>query len=306
MKKYIIIFVMTFIGLSTMAQQDALFSQYMFNKLVINPAYAGTRNALSLTMVGRQQWVGLDGAPSTFTFTIHSPLKNDRVGLGFYCYTDAVGPVRTSGIIPTFSYKIRLGPGRLSFGLQVGIKHMTIDWTKVTMPQANDVAYMGQSGDNLIMDANFGMYYYTDDFYVGVSSKHLFEQEMGTLELEDGLVYATLLRHFYGMAGVAIPINENLVLEPSILVKYVKNAPVQIDLNANLLIYERFWLGFSYRTEKVAVFLAEVLIGNHMRIGYSYDIFLNQLKVTNRGSHEVLIGFDIPVFNRRMMTPRYF
>jgi len=306
MKKYIIILALTVIGISTMAQQDALFSQYMFNKLVINPAYAGTRNALSLTMVGRQQWVGLDGAPSTFTFTIHSPLKNERIGLGLYCYTDAVGPVRTSGIIPTFSYKVRLGPGQLSFGLQFGVKHMTIDWSKVVMPEANDVAYMGQSGDNMILDANFGMYYYTDNFYVGISSKHLFEQEMGTLELEDGLVYATLLRHFYGMAGVAIPINENLALKPSILVKYVKNAPVQVDINANLLIYQRFWLGVSYRTEKVAVFLAEVLVGNHMRIGYSYDIFLNQLKVTNRGSHEVLIGFDIPVFNRRMMTPRYF
>jgi type IX secretion system PorP/SprF family membrane protein len=306
MKKYFFFLLITSLSMVSMAQQDALYSQYMFNKLVLNPAYAGTRDALSLTMVGRQQWVGLEGAPSTVSFTAHSPLKNDRIGLGLYVYTDALGPMQTYGVISAYSYKVRIGPGRLSFGLQFGVKHLSIDWQKVTMPDQNDVAYFGQSGDNTVLDANFGMYYYTKNYYIGFASKHLFEQQIGTLELQDDMVYATLLRHFYGMGGVAIPLNENLVLKPSMLIKYVKNAPVQADFNANLLIYKKLWVGVSYRTEKTAVFLAELLVNDRLRVGYSYDIFLNKLRVTNRGSHEILVGFDFPVFKRRMLTPRYF
>lgn len=294
------------VGTSSFAQQDALFSQYMFNKLIINPAYTGTRDALSITLVGRQQWVGLEGAPRTATFSIHSPLRNEKIGLGMYGYTDELGPVQTSGAVGSFSYKFQWGPGKLSFGLQFGFKHMSVDWTKVYMPDQNDVAYMGDGGKNMVADANFGIYYYTDKYYVGVSSKHLIEQEIGTQELYDEVVGQTLLRHFYGMAGIAIPLSEHLILKPSVLTRYVKNAPFQVDLNANLMIREVFWVGFSYRTQRTAVFLAEVLIKDRLRIGYSYDVFLNKLAQYNQGSHEVLIGFDFPVFKRRMLTPRYF
>ncbi len=288
------------------AQQDALFSQYMFNKLVINPAYAGTRDALSLALVGRQQWVGLDGAPRTVTFTIHSPLRNEKLGLGMYCYTDVLGPLQTSGAIGAFSYKFQWGPGKLSFGLQFGFRHMFVDWNKIHMPQENDVALTGQSGKNFVVDANIGLYYYTDNYYVGISSKHLLEQDIGTQELYDEEISSRLLRHLYAMAGLALPLNDDLVLQPSIMAKYVKNSPFQMDFNANLMIRKVFWIGFSYRTEKTFVFLAEVLVKNRLRIGYSYDIFLNEFTQYNKGSHEVLIGFDFPVYKRKLDTPRYF
>lgn len=293
-------------GSASFAQQDALFSQYMFNKLVINPAYTGTRDALSITLVGRQQWVGIEGAPRTATFTLHSPLRNEKIGLGLYGYTDALGPLQTSGVVGSFSYKFQWGPGKLSFGLQFGFKHMTVDWAQVQMEESNDVAYMGQGGKNMVADANFGIYYYSDMWYVGLSSKNLLEQEIGTQELYDDVVGQTLLRHFYGMAGIVIPLTDHLALQPSVLGKFVKNAPLQMDFNANLMIREVFWVGMSYRTEGIMVFLAEVLVKDRLRIGYSYDVFLNQLAQYNRGSHEVLIGFDFPVFKRRMLTPRYF
>jgi len=305
MRKLItIVFILA--GTCIYAQQDALFSQYMFNKMVINPAYTGTREALSVTLVGRQQWIGLEGAPRTATFSIHSPLRNEKLGLGMYCYTDVLGPLQTSGAVGAFSYKFQWGPGKLSFGLQFGFKHMFIDWNKVYMPENNDVAYMGESGQNFVVDANFGLYYYTKNYYVGVSSKHLLEQDIGTQELYDDVASNRLLRHFYGMAGIAIELNDHLVLQPSILAKYVKNAPFQMDFNANLMIQEVIWIGFSYRTEGTAVFLIEVLVKDRLRIGYSYDVFLNELSQYNKGSHEVLIGFDFPVFKRRMLTPRYF
>jgi type IX secretion system PorP/SprF family membrane protein len=305
MKKFLMI-ILVLAGTTTIAQQDALFSQYMFNKLVINPAYTGTRDALSITLVGRQQWVGLNGAPRTATISVHSPLRNEKLGVGVYAYTDVLGPLQTSGAMGSFSYKFQWGPGRLSFGLQFGFKHMSIDWNKVDMPEENDVAYLGETGNNFVMDANFGLYYYSDRFYVGVASKHLLQQEVGTQELYDDAVANKLLRHFYGMAGLAIPLSDNLVLKPSILTKYVSNAPLQVDFNATFMIQEVLWIGFSYRTERTAVFLVEVLVKERLRIGYSYDVFLNELAVQNRGSHEVLIGFDFPVFKRRMLTPRYF
>lgn len=305
MRKFLMIFIIL-AGSTAIAQQDALFSQYMFNKLVINPAYTGTRDALSITLVGRQQWVGLDGAPKTATITIHSPLRNEKIGLGVYAYTDVLGPLQTSGAVGSFSYKFKWGPGKLSFGLQFGIKHMSVDWNEVDMPDENDIAYLGQSGNNLVMDANFGMYYYSEKFYVGLSSKQLLQEEIGTQELYDDVVANKLLRHFYGMAGLAIPLSDNLVLKPSVLAKYVANTPFQMDFNTNLMINKVLWVGFSYRTEGVFVFLTEVLVKDRLRIGYSYDTFLNELSIQNRGSHEVLIGFDIPVFKRRMLTPRYF
>ncbi len=305
MRKFFMI-LLILAGTAAIAQQDALFSQYMFNKLVINPAYTGTRDALSITLVGRQQWVGLDGAPRTATISIHSPLRNERLGVGAYGYTDVLGPVQNSGAVGSFSYKFQWGPGKLSFGLQFGFRHMSIDWNKINMQEQNDIAYMGESGSNFVMDANFGIYYYSDKYYVGVASKHLLQQELGSQELYDEVVANKLLRHFYGMAGIAIPLSSDLVLKPSILAKYVSNAPLQMDFNANLMIHEVLWVGFSYRTEGTFVLLFEVLVKDRLRIGYSYDTFLNELALQNRGSHEVLIGFDFPVFKRRMLTPRYF
>ena len=306
MKKLVLI-LFVFMSLGGFAQQDALFSQYMFNKLVLNPAYAGTRETISATIVGRRQWVGIDGGPETATFTVHGPLRNRKVGLGLYVYTDQLGPLVSYGIMTNYSYIIQVGQkGKLSFGLQAGIKHTDIDWNLISMPDDNDLIRNSQVKKKLVPDVNFGLYYYTDKFYVGLSSKHLIEEDFIVVETPDKDVYATLLRHFYGMAGVAIPLGDRLVIKPSTLVKYVKNAPVQVDLNLNLLINKVLWIGASYRTERTAVFLAELVVSQKLRIGYSYDVFLNELRQYNKGSHEIMLGYDFPLFKNRMLTPRYF
>ncbi len=223
-----------------------------------------------------------------------------------YGYTDVLGPLQTSGAVGAFSYKIKWGPGQLSFGLQFGFKYMSVDRSKITMLQENDVALTGESGKNFVVNANIGLYYYTENYYVGISTKNLFEQDIGTQELYDEEISYRLLRQLYGMAGIAITLNDDLVLQPSILAKYVQNSPFQMDFNANLMIRKVFWIGFSYRTEKTLVFLVEVLVKNRLRIGYSYDTFLSELSQYNKGSHELFIGFDIPVFKRKLDTPRYF
>lgn len=303
--KNIILALLIFSGLTLTAQQDALFNQYMFNKLVINPAYAGTSDVLNITLIGRQQWVGIDGAPKTATLSLHSPLKNENMGLGFYVYTDQLGPIVNNGFLGTYSYKVRIGNGKLSFGLQFGVKSEHVDFNKLDLPES-DMSYMGTTEKNTNIDANFGIYYYTDKFYVGLSSKHLMETKVGVTEINDEIVYAKLLRHFYGMAGYAFHINDNLTFRPSTLIKFVQDAPIQFDINASFLLYKTLWLGASYRTERSFVLMTQILIGERFRVGYSYDTFLYELSVTNQGSHEIMLGFELPVFNKRMKTIRYF
>ena len=307
MKRTVFTLLITMLGLGAFAQQDALFSQYMFNKLIINPAYAGSRDGLSMTLVGRRQWVGIDDAPQTLSFSIQSPLRNEHIGLGFYCYTDVLGPFQSSGAIGTFAYRLRLGRGHLSFGLQGGIKYNTFDINKITVPDQGDALLTDGYSKKVIPDANFGIYYNTNRFYVGLSSKHLFEAEYGYIENSlDESVYGTLMRHFYAMAGVAIPLSDHLVLRPSTLLKYTQNAPLQADINASLLINNVLWLGVSYRTSRAVVFLAELVIAEKLRVGYSYDLYLNEIQHYNSGSHEIMLEYNIPVIKNRMLTPRYF
>jgi type IX secretion system PorP/SprF family membrane protein len=316
--KKIIIITLIFLSFGTVgyAQQDALFSHYMFNKLVLNPAYAGCREVFTAQFLGRAQWIGIDGAPNTGTLSIHSPLRNRNMGLGMYVYNDRIDPMVDWGFIGTYSYKIRIGGGKLSFGLQGGIKKYEIDWNKLnTFDPATGKKIVENSVDNkIIPDANFGLYYYTSRFYLGVSSKHLLENDHSITEFVSiisgetnnvEMVSTRLFRHFYIMGGLAAPLGDNVVFRPSFLIKTVKHSPMQLDINASFLLNKTLWLGASYRTERAVVFMAELLF-NDFRFGYSYDIWMNELKAYNTGSHELMLGFDVNPNKSRMLTPRYF
>lgn len=305
MKKIAILLLFTTMALTVRAQQDALYSQYMFNQLVINPAYAGCRDVLSLTAVNRHQWVGIDGAPKTLSVTLDSPLRNEKIGLGLYVYRDKLGPVEDVGAMANYSYRIRMGRGKLSFGLQVGVKHKDINWAEVEVEETSDVFYYGNERTRLLPDANFGVYYYTNRYYFGLSSKHLMQKEF-SYHREDGQsVYGKLLRHFYGMAGVAIPMTDHITFRPSTLIKYVANAPMQVDVNASFLFNDVFWVGASYRTQRALVLITEICLSEKLRLGYSYDFYMNELEGYNRGSHEIMLRYDIN-WDGRMLTPRYF
>lgn len=293
------------ISFSAFAQQDPLFSQYMFNKLVLNPAYAGSREVLTIDLLDRYQWVGIDGAPRTFTVGAHMATRNNRVGLGLYAYRDALGPTINQGFMATYAYRLLLGSGSLSFGIQAGFKYFDFDWTKMNVENP-DYSFNPQDIQRFTPDANFGVYYQSNRFFAGLSSKQLFQNEYGVASVGDKTTYTKLLRHFYGMAGAAIPVDDKIVFRPSVMAKFVKNAPLQVDLNASLLFGDIFWIGTSYRTEKAIVFLTEFRISEKFRVGYSYDVYLNELQPHNKGSHEIRLGIDLNLYHSRMMTPRYF
>ena len=308
--KKIIIIVLLFVGSAAFAQQDVLFTQYMYDKLEFNPAYAGSQELFAMDMLARIQWVGINGAPRTISYTAHTPLRNPHIGLGFDAIRDELGPTTDYGVLGSFAYRVIFPTTKLCFGVAAGIKYADIDWNALDPKDGNDFELNNQVKNKVVPDVDFGIYYYGKQFYVGVSSKHLLQNQMiveSTSPSDTKNSYTKLLRHFYGMAGGAFPLGDNVVFMPSILCKYVENAPFQTDLNASFMIYNVLTLGASYRTDAALGLLVEVNITKNFTFGYSYDIWFNSLKQYNKGSHEIHLGCCFDIFDRnRMLTPRYF
>jgi type IX secretion system PorP/SprF family membrane protein len=291
---------------SLFAQQEALFSQYMFNKLAINPGYAGSRDLLTADVIYRYQWVDIDGAPKTLNASINSPLTNPHLALGFSVSNDQIGPMSYTSAMATFAYRIIFPKSKLSFGISAGAKNNGITMDDFNAYNTDDPFLVSSLEKKVVPDANFGIYYYSDKFYVGLSSQQLLRNQ--TLVVDEAgseSQYSKLLTHFYLMSGVAIPLSEKIVFRPSMLAKFVQNAPPQLDLNASFLFVNTLWLGVSYRTEGAISFITEVNVNQNLRIGYSYDVWLNELKVYNKGSHEIRFSCDFNVF-KRILSPRYF
>lgn len=308
MKKIVLVFIL-FLNFSAFAQQDELFSQYMFNKLLINPAYAGSREVFTVDVLSRYQWVGIDGAPNTTSVAFHTLTANKRVGLGAYIYSDDIGPTTDLDMMLTYSYRVQTRKGWFSFGLQGGIKYSDFDWDEINT-QYSDVLYDPDDVRKMVFDVNFGVYYQTSRFFAGLSSKQLLENEYGSFDVvtteSSYTSFELLSRHFYGMTGFAIPINDKMTFRPSTMARYVENAPFQMDFNASIIFNDIFWVGVSYRTSNAVVFLTEFQIAKTWRLGYSFDLYLNELQTYNNGTHEFRLSFDLFTDKNRMKTPRYF
>ena len=291
------------------AQQDPLFTQYIYNKLAFNPGYAGSGEQFSLDLLSRFQWTGIQGAPRTISFSAHTHLRNQHIGLGLYTYRDELGPSVDYGAMAAFSYRIIFRTTKLCFGVQAGFKYMDINWGLLHPKDPLDMLLSDQVKNRAVPDVDFGIYYYGKHFYAGLSAKHLLQNQIivSSTAPDNKTSFTKLLRNFYGMAGVAVPLSENLVFMPSILVKYIQNSPLQADINTCFLFNHILTLGASYRTGNAIALLAEIRIAQGLTIGYSYDIWFNPLRADNAGSHEIRIGYEFDLFNKnRMLTPRYF
>jgi type IX secretion system PorP/SprF family membrane protein len=290
------------------AQQDALFTQYMYTKLEFNPAYAGSHDALSLDLLGRFQWVGVSGAPRTLCLTAHSPLPDRHVGVGMYVYMDRLGPTVDYNVMGTFAYRILFSRSLLSFGISAGIKYYDIDWSALDPKDPGDPALSGNVKNRAVPDADFGIYYYAPEYYCGASVKHLFQNQMvvSSAPSSGDNSFTRLLRTYYFIGGGSIRLGGETRIMPSVLLKYVANAPLQADISARIRFLEYFTLGASYRTDQALCFLVELAMFRGFSFGYSYDIWFNALKADSRGSHEIRIGYDIPLLKSRMLSPRYF
>jgi len=296
------------------AQQDISFSQYFFNPLYVNPAYAGSRGTFSGTAVYRDQWVGLQGAPTTGLVGIHDMIPNSNVGLGLQFYSDNVGPLTTSTISGIFAYHLHLGDNmRLSLGIEGCMDNVSVDYNKITLDNTEDPSFTNGMASTWVPDANAGAYLYKDNFFAGFSVKHLMQPNFGMLN--DYVTNADFYRSYYLTAGFVAPLSDNVGIRPSALAKYVEGTPIDLDIDASLILYEKFYIGAGLRTDKredVAgmdnIFVASIEydVANLIRIGYSYDFYLSNNGPYQYGTHEIMLGWDIYCTKTKMTSPKYF
>ncbi|PKP50961.1 MAG: hypothetical protein CVT95_01995 [Bacteroidetes bacterium HGW-Bacteroidetes-12] len=301
--KKILLILTVLMTLQAFAQQDPQYSLYMFNPLGVNPGYAGSRDAISGVLLHRSQWVGLDGAPTTQVFTLHSPLKNQNMALGFQLINDNIGPRTTQDISLVYAYKIKLGRGKLAFGLRGGILNYQYDWAKIEYKDQDD-AIPTTANDNFILpNFDFGIYYNTNKFYAGIALDHLNQAKYNLSVIDTSTSVARKYINLTMTAGRAFALSDNLTLKTSAILRG-QSKQGHIDINGSLLIKNKFLVGLTLTHRQTFVFMTEINITKTLKMGYAYDYTATQL--TNGSSHELFIGYDFNTFKSKVVSPRYF
>ena len=289
------------------AQQDAQYTQYMYNMNVVNPAYAGSRGTLSLGLLARSQWTNVNGGPKTMTFDAHAPVGK-KVGMGLSVIADEIGPAKEQNIYGDFSYTLTTSEeGRLAFGLKAGVTLLNVNLLDVVLPQT-------ATGDDPLFDENIneafpnvgaGVYYYNEKWYAGFSVPNLLKSEH--LDKENINTKASEEIHYFFATGYVFDLSSTLKFKPSVLVKGVTGAPVSFDVNANFLMYDRFELGASYRWQDAVSLLFNFGVTRSFRVGYAYDYTISEFSNSNTGgSHELILLYDISFSKKNLKSPRFF
>lgn len=286
-------------------QQDPMYTQFFSNKMVVNPAYVGTREAVSALALYRHQWAGFDGAPRTSTVSIHSPIKNRNMGIGGAIIYDQLGIQRNYTAQLAYSYHLKTRIGTVAMGVDGKFKKVDMLWMDSNPLEQNDnfIPY----GANSMILPNFGagVYLFNRNYYFGISVPKLLENELNfnetTLQVEN-----LDRRHFFAMAGVYLPTSKNFGIKPAILAKYEVDSPLELDLNVMGIYKERFWFGFTLRTGDSFDAIVQYHMDNGLRIGYAYDFTVTDLARATSGSHEIMIGYDFNRIVKGIYNPRYF
>lgn len=304
MKKIITILFIC-IAVAGFAQQETQHSMYFFNPVLINPAYAGSQEALQVTGTVRDQWTSLKGAPKTQCFTMHSPLRYENVGLGLTLLNDQLGVTKNTGVYADMSYSVKLNKKnhRLAFGIKAGVDFFRQDFSSLRINDKNDQLYIdGFNYKKNLFNVGSGLYYYGKRFYVGASSPRLVKNK---LNIKDGQS-ALQENHIYFFSGVVIKLNAAINFRPSLIVKYVNNAPISYEGNVSFLFYDKFWVGAMYRHKAATGFNFMYNVNQYLRIGYAYDYQLTDLQKYSYGSHEIMLSYDLRSKSKGFKSPRYF
>jgi type IX secretion system PorP/SprF family membrane protein len=293
-------------GITAFGQQQAMYTQYMFNGLAINPAYAGSHESISATALARIQWIGIEGAPRTETFSIHSPVPGKQIAVGANFSHDQLGVSSQNTFFLTYAYRIEMSKGVLSFGLQGGINNTNVNFGELGVSTDPNL----QSTLNTFKP-NFGVgtYYYNNRFYAGVSIPTVVNQNSKKSIQNAGIDYEipnSQIRHLYMTAGMLFDLSPMVKLKPSLLIKSVLGAPMAMDINANVILDDKLWLGLSYRSFDAISFLLDIQLKPQIKFGYSYDYSVTDLNLINSGSHEFMINYRFVYSKSKIVTPRYF
>lgn len=307
--KYISIAILVLSGFTAFAQQLPQFTQYMFNTISINPAYAGSRETLSVVGLHRSQWVGLEGGPETQTLSVHTPLRNEKMGVGISFINDKLGYENFSYLYADYSYTINTGKTtKLAFGMKAGVTHYTLDETLLNDPSVVDDPFFDDVSNRWSPNVGAGLFLHDARWYVGLSAPRILNIDYnkghnGTID------YVALERiSYYFTGGYVFNLNETTKLKPSVLLKATNGAPLSFDVSANFLFNEKFWIGGAYRINEQAAAIggiADFQISRQLRIGYAYEYPISDLSAYTSGTHEVLLMFEV-FKSKRIKSPRYF
>ncbi len=304
---FAIVVIFTFSNKTTIAQQGPLFTQYVFNPVVLNPAYCGSREVMSFAMLARNQWAGIEGAPKTQTLSFNSPLQNKKMGIGVHLSNDKIGAYSSSGFLASYAYRISTGPGKLSFGLRAGIYRYSFNWNELEFKQKSDYLSNYTAPNKIVPTIDFGMYYYTNTFYSGFCISHLNKPQFTPkLSSNDTINPKSTLRpDFVATIGKAFVVDEKLTFRPSALLR-VTPTHVFVDVNMAVLIRERIWLGLGYRSTRALMCMFEYNFASGLKIGYSFELMQNKLQTVSRASHEIFLGWDLIRYKQKTLSIRYF
>lgn len=307
MKRRIIGFIVLLISVATYAQQDAQYTQYMYNTIVVNPAYAGSRQSMNIFALHRRQWVGIEGAPVTNSISINTPINESRIGLGLSVVNDQIGPSDENNIAVDFSYTITASKKyKMSFGLKASANLLNVDFTKLDQ-YPGDPIFEENVDNKFSPNIGVGFYLHSDNSYIGISAPNLIETkhfDKSATSSESHI--ATEKINYYLIAGYVFELGPSVKFKPSLLTKYVQGAPLQVDVSANFLMNEKFVAGLAYRWSAAMSAMVGFQASDSWFIGYSYDFDTTALADYNSGSHEIFLRYEL--FNKydKIISPRFF
>jgi len=305
MKKIIIFGILTLLSIhSFYGQQDPQYTQYMYNMNVVNPAYAGSHESLNIGLLYRTQWVGLDGSPETYTLAIDAPVRKN-LGVGLSLIADKIGPVKEQNLYVDVSYTINTSEqGKLAFGVKAGFTFFDALLSTLDLGDNIPDDLFDEDINDTYPNFGAGVYYYTNKFYVGFSMPNMLNQLH--VEKTGGVITSAAEKmHYFLTAGYVFDLNKNLKLKPAVFLKGAQGVPLSIDVSANMLFYEKFEVGVSWRADDSVSALANFRVSRSMRIGYAYDYTTTNLGDFNSGSHEIMVLFNISN-SRSGVSPRFF
>jgi type IX secretion system PorP/SprF family membrane protein len=291
-----------------LAQTEPMYSQYMYNMLGVNPAYAGSREVLGLNFFQRNQWSGLRGAPKTTSLNLDQSINEGKIGLGIQMFSDQLGVEDASGINGFLSSRIKVSEnGILSAGLSMGLMNYQFNSLDVqNRIRTDDNVFVTVIPSQWNPSVGFGLYYNTDQFYMGISSPSLLKSRLAKYENFASGIQKTDDFHLFTTMGYVIKINEEVNLKPSTMIKMVSGAPIEFDLNTNVWLRDILGLGVSYRTGDAVIAMAEIQASPNLRFGYAYDMPFSPLKAYTRGSHEIMIRYEWGNNKSKIKSTRYF
>ncbi|MBA2611609.1 MAG: type IX secretion system membrane protein PorP/SprF [Bacteroidetes bacterium] len=293
------------LALNTFSQQDPMYTHYMYNTLMVNPAYAGNRDALTITALHRSQWVDFQGAPIVQSLTLHSPLKNNHLALGLSILNDKIGPTNRTSLYGDFAYRMDLTKkSKLALGLSGGVNMFKANLGALALDQQADPSFQTNINNRITPNFGFGAYYSRERFYMGLSVPNLIENNYSS----DGAIAGSEQRHYFFIAGALFNLSENVAFKPTTFVKVTSAVPIQADFTASFIFMKKFTLGAMYRTNDAFGALLGFNFTEQLFLGYSYDWSYGlQTGKYNQGSHEIVLRYDfLTAAKKQIHSPRYF